>query len=86
MERIGNHPAGQGREGCIGTKAPDGCESQTIECRRTTQRRTKQLGHSVAGSLAEIHVRHLKCKQNQFESKAGTTARAIETLMGQYFD
>ena len=29
---------------------------QTIECRRTTQRRTKQLGHSVAGSLVEIHV------------------------------
>ena len=26
------------------------------------------------------------CKQNQFDSKAGTTARAIETLMGQYFD
>ena len=25
-------------------------------------------------------------KQNQFDSKAGTTARAIETLMGQYFD
>ena len=29
---------------------------QTIECRRTTQRRTKQLGQSVAGSLVEIHV------------------------------
>ena len=29
---------------------------QTIECKRTTQRRTKQLGHSVAGSLVEIHV------------------------------
>ena len=27
MERIGNHPAGQRREGCIGTKAPNGCES-----------------------------------------------------------
>ena len=27
--------------------------------------------------------RHLKCKQNQFDSEAGTTARAIETLMGQ---
>ena len=27
----------------------------------------------------------LLCKQNQFGSKAGTTARAIETLMGQYF-
>ena len=25
-------------------------------------------------------------KQNQFDSKAGTTARAIETLMDQYFD
>ena len=25
-------------------------------------------------------------KQNKFDSKAGTTARAIETLMGQYFD
>ena len=24
--------------------------------------------------------------QNKFDSKAGTTARAIETLMGQYFD
>ena len=24
--------------------------------------------------------------QNQFDSKAGTTARAIETLMGEYFD
>ena len=23
---------------------------------------------------------------NKFDSKAGTTARAIETLMGQYFD
>ena len=30
--------------------------------------------------------RHLKRKQNQFDSKAGITARAIETLMGQYFD
>ena len=29
---------------------------QTIECRRTTQRQTKQLGLSVAGSLVEIHV------------------------------
>ena len=27
MERIGNHPAGQRREGCIGTKPPNGCES-----------------------------------------------------------
>ena len=27
MERNGNHPAGQRREGCIGTKAPNGCES-----------------------------------------------------------
>ena len=27
MERIENHPAGQRREGCIGTKAPNGCES-----------------------------------------------------------
>ena len=27
-----------------------------------------------------------KFKQNKFDSKAGTTARAIETLMGQYFD
>ena len=27
MERIGNHPGGQRREGCIGTKAPNGCES-----------------------------------------------------------
>ena len=27
MERIGNHPAGQRRKGCIGTKAPNGCES-----------------------------------------------------------
>ena len=26
------------------------------------------------------------CYQNKFDSKAGTTARAIETLMGQYFD
>ena len=25
--------------------------------------------------------RHLKCKQNKFDSKAGTTARAIETLI-----
>ena len=25
-------------------------------------------------------------KQNKFDSKAGTTARVIETLMGQYFD
>ena len=25
-------------------------------------------------------------QQNKFDSKAGTTARAIETLMGQYFD
>ena len=25
-------------------------------------------------------------KQNQFDNKAGTTARAIETLKGQYFD
>ena len=25
-------------------------------------------------------------KYNKFDSKAGTTARAIETLMGQYFD
>ena len=61
-------------------------KKQTIECRRTTQRRTKQLGHSVAGSLVEIHVPDVTCKQNQFDSKAGTTARAIETLMGQYFD
>ena len=28
----------------------------------------------------------IRCKQNQFDSKAGTTASAIETLMGQYFD
>ena len=27
MERNGNHPAGQRKEGCIGTKAPNGCES-----------------------------------------------------------
>ena len=27
MERVGNHPVEQGREGCIGTKAPNGCES-----------------------------------------------------------
>ena len=27
MEKIGNHPAGQRREGGIGTKAPNGCES-----------------------------------------------------------
>ena len=27
MERNGNHPAGQRRVGCIGTKAPNGCES-----------------------------------------------------------
>ena len=31
-------------------------------------------------------ITKLGCKQNQFDSKAGTTARAIETLMGQYFD
>ena len=29
---------------------------------------------------------NFQCKQNKFDSKAGTTARAIETLMGQYFD
>ena len=27
MERNENHPAGQRRVGCIGTKAPNGCES-----------------------------------------------------------
>ena len=27
MKRNGNHPARQKREGCIGTKAPNGCES-----------------------------------------------------------
>ena len=26
-----------------------------------------------------------KKEQNQLDSKAGTTARAIETLMGEYF-
>ena len=30
--------------------------------------------------------RHLKCRQNKFDSKAGSTARVIETVMGQYFD
>ena len=27
MERNASHTAGQWREGCIGTKAPNGCES-----------------------------------------------------------
>ena len=44
---------GAGTKGNV-TKTRD--LKQTIECRRTTQRRTKQLGHSVAGSLVEIHV------------------------------
>ena len=33
-----------------------------------------------------LPYKRLMGKQNQFDSKAGTTARAIETLMGQYFD
>ena len=37
-------------------------------------------------SLDEVMVIIAECKQNQFDSKAGTTAKAIETLMGQYFD
>ena len=37
-------------------RARNSTSQQTIECRRTTQRRTKQLGHSAAGSLVEIHV------------------------------
>ena len=39
------------------------------------------------GQRPDCQVRtRLMSKQNKFDSKAGTTARAIETLMGQYFD
>ena len=38
------------------------------------------------GYYRVVWVGQLSFKQNQFDSKAGTTARAIETLMGQYFD
>ena len=34
----------------------------------------------------QVYTEVYKGIQNKFDSNAGTTARAIETLMGQYFD
>ena len=41
MEKIGNRPAGQRREGCIGTKAPNGCEwnSDVLTCANRLRKR-----------------------------------------------
>ena len=43
MERNGNHPAGQKREGCIGNKAPDGCESPGAKHNRARMFLTRYL-------------------------------------------
>ena len=42
--------------------------------------------HSPLQERESTGVSFLYCKQNQFDNKAGTTARVIETLMFQYFD
>ena len=59
MERIGNHPAGQRREGCIGTKAPNGCESSG----------TKHNRARMSLTLYQINARHPRAES--FLKKCG---------------
>ena len=43
MKRNGNHPARQKREGCIGTKAPNRCESSGAKYNRARMFLTRYL-------------------------------------------